>query len=149
MTEKVRSAGDVHFSELCDRIGFNTITATDIEFLKSRDIPCELENDPENFKQGKVNYITCVIYFYTNMFKVAYIVAGNKRRNDINLEFLRKFYKEQDVVTHPANDKLPIDAHLNPDLPYTQTGGLFIKIKFKSFRYFPITNQVVCLLYSS
>jgi hypothetical protein len=54
LTEKVRSAGDLYFSELCDRIGFNTITSKDVDFIKSRDIPCLLENDPENFKQGKV-----------------------------------------------------------------------------------------------
>ena len=54
LTQKVRSAGDPYFSELCDRIGYNTITNKDVEFLKSRDIPCPLENDPENFKQGKV-----------------------------------------------------------------------------------------------
>jgi hypothetical protein len=79
------------------------------------------------------------------MFKVAYIVAGNKRRLEINLELLRKFYKEQDVVIHPAADIIPIDAHLD----YTQTGGLYINIKFKSFHHFPISNQVVFLLYSS
>ena len=83
------------------------------------------------------------------MFKVAYIVAGNKRRLEINLELLRKFYKEQDVVIHPAADIIPIDAHLDPDLPYTQTGGLYINIKFKSFHHYPISNQVVFLLYSS
>lgn len=54
LTEKVRSAGDIYFSKLCDRIGFNTITQNDIDFIKSRDIPCLLENDPENFKHGKV-----------------------------------------------------------------------------------------------
>ena len=54
LTEKVRSAGDIYFSRLCDRIGYNTLTSSDIEFLKSRDIPCIMEEDPDNFKQGKV-----------------------------------------------------------------------------------------------
>jgi hypothetical protein len=54
LTEKVRSAGDPYFSGLCDRIGFDTLTQNDIDCLKSRDIPCPLENDPANFKQGKV-----------------------------------------------------------------------------------------------
>lgn len=54
LTKKVRSADDAEFSRLCDRIGFNTITNKDIEFLKGRDIECIQENDPENFKQGKV-----------------------------------------------------------------------------------------------
>ena len=54
LTEKVRSAGDLYFSKLRDRIGFNTITQTDIDSIKSRNIPCLLENDPENFKHGKI-----------------------------------------------------------------------------------------------
>ena len=57
LTEKVRSAGDQYFSHLCDRVGYNTLTSTDIEFLKSRDKPCLMEEDPENFKQGKVCYL--------------------------------------------------------------------------------------------
>ena len=57
LTEKVRSAGDIYFSRLCDRIGYNTLTSSDIEFLKKRDIPCPMEEDPENFKQGKVYYV--------------------------------------------------------------------------------------------
>lgn len=60
MTEKVRSAGDIYFSRLCDRIGYNTLTLSDIEFLKSRDIPCLMEEDPENFKQGKVLYAVII-----------------------------------------------------------------------------------------
>ena len=54
LTEKVRSAGDKEFSALYDRVGFNNITYQDIDFLKRRDIPCPLENDPESFKLGKV-----------------------------------------------------------------------------------------------
>ena len=54
LTQKVRSAQDEHFSRLCDRIGYNTLTLADFEFIKKRDIPCVDEDDPENFKQGKV-----------------------------------------------------------------------------------------------
>jgi len=57
LTQKVRSAGDDHFSRLCDRIGYNTLTSTDVDFIKSRNIPCPEEDDPENFKQGKVCYV--------------------------------------------------------------------------------------------
>ena len=60
LTEKVRSAGDLYFSHLCDRVGYNTLTSSDIEFLKSRDIPCLMEEDPENFKQGKVWYLLSI-----------------------------------------------------------------------------------------
>jgi hypothetical protein len=34
--------------------GHMSLTQNDIDCLKSRDIPCPLENDPANFKQGKV-----------------------------------------------------------------------------------------------
>ena len=54
LTEKVRSAEDKEFSSLCDRVGYNNLTSKDIEYLKSRDIPCPYEDDPENFKLGKV-----------------------------------------------------------------------------------------------
>ncbi len=57
LTEKVRSAGDIYFSRLCDRIGYITLTSSDVEFLKLRDIPCPMEEDPESFKQGKVYYV--------------------------------------------------------------------------------------------
>jgi hypothetical protein len=87
LTEKVRSAGDIYFSRLCDRIGYNTLTSSDIEFLK-----------------------------------VAYIVASNKKREEVNLELLRKFYIEQDGVTVTATDKFPSEAYLDKNLPYTQTG---------------------------
>ena len=60
----MRSAGDEHFSRLCDRIGYNTLTSTDIDFIKSRDIPCSDEDDPENFKQGKV---CCVLKIPANL----------------------------------------------------------------------------------
>ena len=36
------------------------------------------------------------------MFKIAYIVAENKRRKEINEELLGKFYVDQEVVTIPA-----------------------------------------------
>lgn len=54
LTEKVRSAEDKDFSSLCDRVGYNNLTLRDIEYLKSRNIPCPYEDDPENFKLGKV-----------------------------------------------------------------------------------------------
>ena len=56
LTEKVRSAGDKEFSNLCDRVGYNELTEKDIQYLKSRDVECPLENDPDNFKLGKVNF---------------------------------------------------------------------------------------------
>ena len=54
LTEKIRSAEDEEFSSLCDRVGMNECTKEDFKFLQSRDIPCPLVEDPENFKHGKV-----------------------------------------------------------------------------------------------
>ena len=56
------------------------------------------------------------------MFQIAYIVAENKRRQDINEELLGRFYIDQDVVTIRSTDKLPADAYLDENLPYTRTG---------------------------
>ena len=57
------------------------------------------------------------------MSKIAYIVAENKRRNEINEELLRRFYIDQEIVTIRAADKLPTDAYLDETLPYTRTGS--------------------------
>ena len=54
LTEKIRSSDDQYFSSLCDRVGMNECTQEDLSFLKNRDIPCPLAEDPENFKNGKV-----------------------------------------------------------------------------------------------
>ena len=51
-----------------------------------------------------------------------HIVAENKRRQDINEELLGRFYIDQDVVTIRSTDKLPADAYLDENLPYTRTG---------------------------
>lgn len=93
--------------------------------MKSRDIPCPLENDPDNFKLGKVSItLNVMVIFIIIIVKVAYIVAENKRRCEINLDLLAKFYIDLDIVTNHATDKLPSDAYVDPKLPYTQTGGL-------------------------
>ena len=53
-------------------------------------------------------------------------IAENKRREDINLKLLTKFYTEQDIITNAAVDKFPSGAYLDPKLPYTQTGIMSI-----------------------
>ena len=60
------------------------------------------------------------------MSKIAYIVAENKRRNEINEELLRRFYTNQEIITIRAADKLPADAYLDETLPYTRTGSNYI-----------------------
>ena len=84
--------------------------------MKSRDIPCPLENDPDNFKLGKVSItLNVMVIFIIIIVKVAYIVAENKRRCEINLDLLAKFYIDLDIVTNHATDKLPSDAYVDPN----------------------------------
>lgn len=117
LTEKVRSAGDLFFSELSDRIGYNRLMEEDIKFINSRNIDCPLAKDPENFKKGKV----------------AYIVAENKRRAEINQTLLNQFYEDQQVVKNDSFDQLANDVYLDPKLPYTQTAGLPTCLELKKF----------------
>ena len=131
LTQKVRSAGDLHFSGLCDRVGYNTMTEKDIQFLTSRDIDCPLAEDPENFKQGKV----------------AYIVAENKRREQINKKLLYQFYVEQNPIRNVAKDQMAKDVFVDPSLPYTQTGGLPSCLELKKFVPVMITVNSSCRRY--
>ena len=43
------------------------------------------------------------------------------------MELLTKYYIEQEIVTNMATDKLPSEAYLDKNLPYTQTGMNIIK----------------------
>ena len=54
LTEKMQSMQDPDFSSLCDRVGRGKITKDDKKFLISRIQTTELENDNEQFKQGKI-----------------------------------------------------------------------------------------------
>jgi hypothetical protein len=54
--------------------------------------------------------------------KVAYIVAQNQRREEVNLELLNKFYKDHPIVKNDATDRIPSEAYIDPKLAYTQTG---------------------------
>ena len=89
----------------------------DVIFIASRDIECPLAKDPENFKKGKV----------------AYIVAENKQRAEINKTLLTQFYVEQDLVKNVAMDQMAKDVFVDPSLPYTQTGGLPTCLELKKF----------------
>lgn len=61
-------------------------------------------------------------------FKVAYIVGENRRRAEINVNLLNKFYTDQEAVAIQAKDNLPADAYVDPNLPYTQTGYEYISM---------------------
>ena len=76
LTEKVRSAEDKEFSSLCDRVGYNNLTLRDIEYLKSRDIPCPYADDPENFKLGKVLLTIDKSLFYKNQSILGCVYCG-------------------------------------------------------------------------
>ena len=88
------------------------------QFLKSRDIPCLLENDEESWKFGEV----------------LYIVKDNKTREEINPRKLFEFKPTASVFTSDAKD-ISIDsdreANLCSDIPYTQTGYLSKSISVK------------------
>ena len=100
--------GSVNIIHLCEK---------DVIFIASRDIECPLARDPENFKKGKV----------------AYIVAENKQRAEINKTLLTQFYVEQDLVKNVAMDQMAKDVFVDPSLPYTQTGGLPTCLELKKF----------------
>jgi len=50
LTEKMRSQGDVYFSDLCDRVGRGKVTEEDLNYLNSRVRPCPSETVNEHFK---------------------------------------------------------------------------------------------------
>ena len=54
LTEKMRSQKDPYFSDVCDRVGRGTITEEDKSFFLSRIVPCESENQNENFQSGRL-----------------------------------------------------------------------------------------------
>jgi len=76
LTQKMRCPDDIAFAELCDRVGKNAITLDDEKYLQQRVIEHEIlaENSNENFTSGKI----------------AIIVTMNDRREEINLEKVRK-----------------------------------------------------------
>merc|ERR1712082_440159 len=76
LTQKMRCPDDIAFAELCDRVGTDTITKEDEDFLNSRIVTTTLptEEDNGNFTSGKVGII----------------VTTNARREEINHEKLRK-----------------------------------------------------------
>ena len=121
LTEKMRSAQDPEFSNLCDRVGRDKITDEDEKWLKSRIIPCESENSNENFKTGKLSII----------------VTTNKKRNLINKEKLDLLLPNMtsyvcnsiDRVTNlPGNLKLPKSVKNNPSKTANLETELVLKV---------------------
>ena len=109
----MRCPDDISFAELCDRVGTNTITQEDETFLKSRiieeSLPCEEVN--ENFTSGKVGII----------------VTTNAKREEINLEKLRKLLPNRKEYICLSDDKLT-NMDKNTPVPdtvsYSKTNGM-------------------------
>ena len=92
LTEKMRCANDIAFAELCDRVGVGKISNEDETFLRSRvvydTIPSEELN--ENFTTGKIAIIT----------------TTNVKREEINLDKLRKLLPNNKEFVCLAKDKV-------------------------------------------
>ena len=89
--------------------------------MKSRDVPCDLENDTESWRKGEI----------------LYIVKDNKKRDAINTRKLQEFEPNQAIFTATARDlTLDFDRQvpIGDDIPYTQTGYIpkEISVKLKS-----------------
>ena len=113
LTEKIRSLKDPYFSDLCDRVGRGKLTEGDKQFLLSRVIPCELENDNKNFKNGKL----------------LIIVTTNEKKDLINQQKLNELLPDvsefvcnsKDRVTNlPSDSGVPEKLNTNPG----RTGNL-------------------------
>ena len=59
LTTKVRCQDGSQFSEILTQIGYGKVRENDniFNFLKSRDVPCDIENDFESWKMGEILYI--------------------------------------------------------------------------------------------
>ena len=121
LTEKMRSAQDPDFSELCDRVGLDEITDKDEEWFKSRILPTESENDNEKFKSG--------------VFSI--IVTTNKKRDLINKEKLDKLIPNEksytcnsvDRATNlPKNSRIPTSFKNNPSKTANLETELVLKV---------------------
>ena len=96
----MRSQKDLKFSELSDRVKVGRLLEEDIEFLKSRVMPCPSENSNENFKEGKV----CII------------VTTNSKKDFVNEQKLAELLPDKKeyicnsidrVVNLPSKNALP------------------------------------------
>ena len=111
LTKKVRSQDGSQFSEILTQIGHGKVRENDniFNFLKSRDVPCDLENDFESWKMGEI----------------LYIVKDNKKREEINMRKLSEFKPNESIFCSEAKDTAldsDREANLSNDVPYTQTG---------------------------
>ena len=125
---------DEVFAGMCDRVGKGDITEEDEAYLQSRVQPTILENDNDNFKNGKISII----------------VTTNKRREEINLDKLNKLLPNEVTYECSSVDRVmnvPKANVLSKDLPYTQTGQLPPKLYIKKGAPVVITTNHVKAIY--
>ena len=120
LTKKVRSQDGSQFSEILTQIGYGKVKENDniFNFLKKRDVPCEIENDFESWKMGEI----------------LYIVKDNKKREEINMRKLSEFKPDESIFCFEAKDTAldsDREANISNDVPYTQTGYLPKSISVK------------------
>ena len=128
LSEKMRCQTDEEFGNICDRVGKGILLLQDETYLKSRVQSTPLEEENENFKNGKISII----------------VTTNKRREEINLEKLEKLIKNETAYNCFSTDRVmnvPKATPLSKDLPYTQTGQLPPKLVIKKGAPIVITSN--------
>ena len=130
LTEKMRSHKDPYFSDLCDRVGRDEITDEDENYLMSRVIPCESENNNDKFKSGKL-----LILVTTNMKKD---IVNQQKLNDLLPDQKEYTRNSTDMVTNlPSRKTVP--KKLNRNLG--RTGNLEFKLKLKKDAPVVITSN--------
>ena len=118
LTEKMRCNNDLEFALTCDRVGEGKITRDDESFFLSRVVETDLENENENFKNGKLSIIC----------------TTNKYREEINREKLAKLLPTEKLYKCFSVDRslnVTTTAALKKDIPYTQTGSLQAELHIK------------------
>ena len=94
LTQKMRCADDIAFAELCDRVGKgrDQITEEDEHFFQSRVRTDTIPGEEvlENYTSGKLSIIT----------------TTNQRREEINLEKLRKLLPDEKEFVCLSQDKI-------------------------------------------
>ena len=113
LTQKMRCPDDIAFAELCDRVGTNTITNEDEDFLRGRIVKTTLqsEEDNNNFTSGRVGMI----------------VTTNARREEINHQKLRRLLHNREEYVCLSNDKVTNKDQHTPvpgTLSYSKTKGM-------------------------
>ena len=118
LTEKMRCNEDITFAEICDRVGKGQQTDDDKKFFESRILDTEEENINENYTSGKL----------------AIIVTMNEKRDEVNLEKLRKLLPEAKEYVCLATDKVTnLKTFVPPpeSVSYSKTHGMMKNLQIR------------------